>query len=184
MAGRLMTQRFVQKGILQGNDIVSNGSASYTFQLNDLTNSSEFTNLFDQYSIVGIKYRFSMTRDPSVNSGTAAASQGIFPYIKWAHDHDDSSAATEAQIIQYPRMREHWFSESSKHTRWFYLKPAVAQQAYGPISNGYTAKWNAWLDCAYPGTPHYGLKLFFGALYTNVNILVECKYLMKFKSVI
>lgn len=180
----LMTQRFVQKAILTGSDVVSSGSASYTFQLNDLPSSSEFTSLFDQYQIVGIKYRWVVTQDPSTNSQTAASRQGAFPYIKWVHDHDDSAGATEQQLQQYPRMREFWFSESSKVTRWHYLKPAVATQAYGTLSNGYVAKWRQYLDCGYPGTPHYGIKAYYNVLNTGVNILMECKYVLKFKSVI
>lgn len=184
LINHLSTMRFLQKGILTGNDVVPSGSASYTFSLNDLPSYTDFTNLFDQYSIVGIKYRFVCTQDPGVNSQTTAARQGSFPYIKWVHDHDDSAGATETQLQQYPRMHEHWFGESNKVTRWFYLRPAVATQAYGTISNGYVAKWKQYLDCGYPGTPHYGLKLFYNVLNSGVNILFECKYVLKLKSVI
>lgn len=181
---RLSTQRFVQKAVIAGNDVVSSGSVTYAFALNDIATYTEFTSLFDQYQIVGIKYRWVLTQDPSVNSQTAAAKQGAFPYIKWVHDHDDSGTATEAQIQQYPKMHEHWFSESKKATRWFFLKPAVAAQAYGPISNGYTARWRQWMDSGYPGTPHYGLKAYYNILYTGVNLLLETKYVLKLKSII
>lgn len=180
----LTTQRFVQKGLISGSDAVSSGSAAYTFSLSDLPAYTEFTNLFDQYQIVGIKYRWVTTQDPSTNSQTTASRQGAYPYIKWVHDHDDSAGLTETQLQQYPRMKEFWFSESSKVTRWYYLKPAVATQAYGTLSNGYIAKWRQFLDCGYPGTPHYGIKAYYNVLNTGVNLLFECKYVLKLKSVI
>lgn len=180
----LTTQRFVQKGLLTGNDTVPSGQVAYTFALSDLPAYTEFTNLFDQYQIVGIKYRWVITQDPSTNSQTATARQGAFPYIKWVHDHDDSGGASETVLQQYPRMKEFWFGESSKASRWFYLKPAIATQAYGTLSNGYVAKWRQWLDCGYPGTPHYGIKAFYNGLNLGLNVLFECKYILKLKSVI
>lgn len=181
----LVTQRFIQKAVLSGSDVVLSGGYGTSFQLSDLQNYTEFTNLFDQYSIVGIKYRWVMTRDPSTNSQTVAQNQGYFPYIKWVHDHDDASTpGSEVPLIQYPRMHEHWFSESSKVTRWFYLKPAVATQQYGTLANGYTAKWRQFLDSGYPGTPHYGLKAWYNSLCNGTFIMLECKYVLRFKSVI
>lgn len=170
---------------VNGSDILNNGTAAQTFKLNDLQNSTEFTSLFDQYMIVGIQYRFRIQRDPSVNSSTAVSNQGIFPRVFWVHDHDDSSApGSQQDLYQYPRMRELQFTANKDTTRWMYLKPAVATQIYGPVNVGYNAKWRTWLDCGYPGTPHYGIKLAYNNLNSGMQLYMDCKYILKFKSVI
>lgn len=170
---------------VNGSDILSASTSSVTFKLNDLINSTEFTSLFDQYMITGIQYRFRIQRDPSVNSSTGAVNQGVFPRVFWVHDHDDSSApATQSDLYQYPKMREMQFTANRDTTKWFYLKPAVATQIYGPVNVGYNAKWRTWLDCGYPGTPHYGIKLAYNNLYSGVQLYMDCKFILKFKSVI
>lgn len=182
----LSTKRFiVGKYGANGSDTLSSLSVSQTFALNDLPGHTEFQALFDQYQIKGVQYRFRIQRDPSVNSSTAVANQGIFPRVYWAHDHDDSgSSFTLADIVQYPRMREISFTANRDCTRWMYLKPAVAAQMFGTVYTGYSAKWRQWLDCAYPGTPHYGLKFHFANLYSGMQLYLDCKYILKFKSVI
>lgn len=170
---------------VNGSDTVNNGSNSVTFALGDVPSAAEFTSLFDQYMIVGIQYRWRVQRDPSVNSSTAIANQGIFPRIYWVHDHDDAGASsTVSSLSQYPRMRELAFTANKDCTRWQYLKPAVANSIYGSVYNGYTAKWRTWLDCGYPNTPHYALKFYYENLNAGMQLYLDCKYVLKFKSCI
>lgn len=170
---------------INGNDFVNSGTGSATFQLNALTNYAEFTALFDQYQIMGVQYRWRVQRDPSVNSSTASATQGIYPRLFWVHDHDDSSTpANQNVLFQYPRMREISFTDNKDTTKWYYLKPAVATQIYGPVNVGYSAKWRAWLDSNYPGTPHYGIKYAYNSLNSGMQLYMDCKFVLKFKTVI
>lgn len=182
----LTCKRFIE-GIygVNGNDFVNNGTNAVTFTLNNITSYTEFTNLFDQYQIAGIQYRWRIQRAPESNSNTASTYQGIFPRVYWVHDHDDSSVPANQQVLyQYPRMREFAFTDNKDCTKWYYLKPAVATQVYGPVNVGYNAKWRAWLDCNYPGTPHYGIKLAFNSLYSGMQLYMDVKYILKFKTVI
>lgn len=170
---------------VNGSDIANSGSNAVTFSLNDVPGTSEFTNLFDQYMITGIQYRWRVQRDPSVNNQTAAANQGIFPRIYWVHDHDSAEASsTIATLSQNPKMRDMAFTANKDCSRWQYLKPAVAQQMYGPVLTGYSAKWRTWLDCGYPGTPHYAVKFYYDNLNAGMQLYMDCKYILKFKSVI
>lgn len=183
---QLITKRTViGKYGVNGSDTASDLAVSQSFALNDLASNAEFTSLFDQYQIIGIQYRFRIQRDPSVNNQTASNNQGVFPRLYWVHDHDDSSASfTLNNLVQYPKMKEISFTANKDCTRWYYLRPAVASQMYGPVFTGYSAKWKQWLDCGYPGTPHYGLKFYYERLYSGVQLYLDCKYIIKFKSVI
>lgn len=179
----LRTQRWVFGGDVAGTDAVNSGSFVKTFSLNDVPAAAEFTSLFDQYKLVGIKYRFVCIRDPA-NANTTSY-QGIFPRIMWVHDHDSAqTVASFGELQQYATAREMYFSESTKKTRWMYLKPAVANSIYNGVYNGYNARWRVWCDSGYPGVPHYGLRCFFSELYSGMTIRLECKYLLQFKTVI
>lgn len=56
-----------------------------SFSLQDLTNAAEFTDLFDQYRIAGIKMRVS----PVINVNTNSANTNVIPEIQWFRDFDD-----------------------------------------------------------------------------------------------
>lgn len=182
--GHLTTKRFVYGGDLSGSDTVPSLGGSKYFALNDLPSSGEFTSLFDQYMITGISYRWVIIRDPiKVNTSTY---QGIYPRVMWVHDHDSVQTPTAfSDLQQYPRCQEVYFTSDRMKTRWYYLKCAVAQQFYnGVTTSGYGAKWRQWLDSGYPGTQHYGLRWFYSELYAGEILRLECKYHLKFKSVI
>lgn len=180
---RLTTQRWVFGGDVAGNDLIPSGSFTKVFKLDDMPNHGEFTALFDQYKIVGIKYRWVCVKDPQ-NANTVA-NQGFFPRVMWVHDHDSAQAvASFAELQQYANVREVYFSESVKKTRWMYLKPAVANSIYNGTYNGYNARWRVWCDSGYPAVPHYGLRAYFSELYTGVTVRLECKYQLQLKTVI
>lgn len=179
----LLTRRFNNTVFYAGSDINPQGGVAKSFALSDLTNYTEFTALFDQYQITGIQYRFVITINPDFVTNTAY--RGIYPLIRWVHDHDDASApATEALVVQYPKMHEFNFAPDKNVTRWFYLKPAIASQAYGSVFSGYSAKWRQFLDSGYPGTPHYGIKAYCTNVFAGMTINLETRYVLKFKSVI
>lgn len=180
----LITKRFVFGGDVAGSDTVSSGGIGKYFALSDVPGYGEFQALFDQYQIVGISYRWVCVRSPE--SVTTAANKGIYPRVLWAHDHDSAQTPVSFnEIQQYPKAREMYFTADKSCTRWYYVKTAVASMVYqGVTASAYTAKWKAWIDSTYPNTQHYGIRAFYSELYAGNTMRLECRYHMKFKSVI
>lgn len=179
----LITKRFCFAGDWSGNDLVSSAGLSKTFALNELPNSTEFTSLFDQYMITGISYRWVCIREPG--KVTTAANQGYYPRVMWVHDHDSAQVpASFADLQQYSRCQEYYFTSDRMKTKWFYLKPAVANSVYNGVYNGYSAQWRLWLDSGYPGTPHYGIRAYYSENFAGNSLRLETKFHLKFKSVI
>lgn len=125
-----------------------------TFKLSDLTNATEFTNLFDKFRICAVKLeivpKFSGN---DMNPGTT------FPGAPCIHSVLDYNDATNPgdlnelmQYSNYKRTRGH-----NIHKRYF--KPCVLAANYeGSVTTAYTSKWKVWLDCTDSGTAHFGLK--------------------------
>lgn len=180
----LTTKRWNSFISLTGSDTNPSPVNGHFFRLNDLAQFSDFTNLFEQYMIVGIQYRWTLKINPDFV--TTAANRGLYPYIKWAHDHDDASTTpTLNDIVQYPKMQEFIFSPDKPHSRWYYLKPAVANSVYGTaVTTAYAPAWRVWCDNAYPGIQHYGIKVVGDQIYTGQQVFLECRYIIKLKGVV
>lgn len=179
----LKCRRFVYKLTLAGNDTLSTGSGAVTFSLSDVPNAGEFTGLFDQWCLTGVMYRWVIKRDP--NAANTATYKGLYPRVCWVHDHDSAqSTSTLNDLQQFNRMSEMYFGDSKMNSKWNYLKPACANSVYNGVYNGYSALWRRWLDSAYPAVPHYGIRYYYDALYAGISIELECKYLLKFKTLI
>jgi len=78
---------------------------SYSFKLNDVPNHTEFTALFDQYTIRRIKYRWALNRSPDYGGAVVSnvyntTVQGIFPRIMWVHDYDGGAVPTNFADLQ------------------------------------------------------------------------------------
>lgn len=179
-----MTKRMVL-GLktVTGSDATPAAGDGVVFRLNDVTQFTEFTNLFDEYKITGVAYRWVITRDPS--NASTAANAGRYPRVIWTHDHDSAqlpSAATD--ILQYAKSNEIWFTDNRQCSKWYYIKPAMAMLLYNGVTSGYGSKWGQWIDCNSPSLEHYGLRFWYDSLFTGVNLQLECKYYMRFKTVI
>jgi len=172
-------KRFVdKKANIVGNDAVPAGISAVTFQLNDVTQATEFTSLFDQYKIGGIQYRWVVSKDPMV------ATSKTFPRLVTVHDYDDNTPGNLNDLYQYPKMKEFWFTESRNATPWAFLKPARQSVEYeSPTNSAYRPTWKGFIDCASPATPHYAIKYAWEALQTGMNIYLQCRYYLVFKNV-
>ena len=159
------------------------GGTYWTLQ--DVRNYTEFTNLFDQYRILGVKmtlYPQSNTAEAGTQSDTSLP-RGI-PTLTWAIDLDDSSTPTELQVLM---------EDSRSHTRYFnkpvsiFLKPrahnTIAGSAQALLPRG------TWVDSNYDQVPYYGVK--FGihvpspnpstqtpwfAFKTQIKIYLQCRH--------
>lgn len=149
------------------------------FRLDQLPNSSEFTNLFEQFKITSIKLRF----QPSFNDSTAgAAAASRLSVFHLAKDHDDIGFPTSVdQLYQYDSYRQ--FRCDRPWT--IVLRPKVLPLVYGTaLVNSYGVSANTWVSCDNPATPHYGIKyaMDLGAVNSAITVKVFARFTVKLKS--
>lgn len=126
---------------------------SYSFQLSDLPNYTEFTGLFDAYRITGVEVIFYPVNTVNTTGAAVNPTQAIT-----CVDFDGISGPTlVSDLEQYDTAKWHWGLRPIKRK----LVPRVALAAYSGAFTSYAeAKENQWIDCASPSVQHYGL--FFG----------------------
>jgi len=122
---------------------------AYSFKLSDLPNYTEFTSLFDQYKIARVTLYF-VQRNFTQNISTSVST----PWFIYAIDKDDAVAPTAySQLLEYPGSRITTMSRPHKVS----FVPMIATDVYNGVSTAYSSA-SRFVDCTYPGVPHYGFK--------------------------
>lgn len=153
-----------------------------TFNLNQCPSVTEFTTLFDQYMLSGVKYRFVLSKD--ITRFTTAGVQGAFPFLTWVHDFDGQVTTSIDGLRQYASCRELQFTQNQTRSRWFYIRPASQTASFLNLtSSAYGPQWNKWIDVSYPSVPHYGVSGVCTSLFAGVNISMEAIFYLRFKGV-
>lgn len=128
---------------------------SLKFRLDQLTNYTEFTNLFDSYKLNGVKVLMSQFYNTS-----SVTSIGL-PWIEHFNDHDNSIPETVFQVRQRMGVKTKYYS-ATKQVVAMYVKPKVQQAVFSNVASGITfgvsPRQSQWLDCAQPGIEHYAIK--------------------------
>lgn len=151
-----------------------------TFKLSNLPNTTEFTNLFDQFRIVMVEAEY-------VFSTHILASQARYPRITFAVDYSDASnPATESEVLQYQNAESFQFGQV-KHTFKRVLKPLAALAAYQGTFTAYgTASSTQWFDTNNSSVEYYGTKEWINnyntTLATGAVINVYHRYHLEFKN--
>lgn len=156
------------------------------FTLSSIPNVTDFTHLYDQYKINGVKVSFiprgtnSDIGNPISSPGYTGQSVGVFSAL----DYDDNNSPTSIQqLCEYQNMK--MTRSHQVHTR--YLKPRLL--ATGPLnSTGTTAntmvRKPTWIDCTDTLVPHFGVKY---CLQQAPNVAqqfdVKVDYYLAFKAV-
>lgn len=127
---------------------------SLMFAFNQQTNSTEFTNLFDQYKI---KYGTVRVQNNGNISGTQSG--GILPYIEYVQDHDDNTPPPAADFRERMGIKTAYFSSSRVMIKMG-VSPKPATTLYNTlVSSGYGVPGKApWINTSNPAVPHYGIK--------------------------
>jgi len=180
--GRLVTGNRVYRCtqfVEYGNQFTSSGGgevdgAKY-FILNDLTQVSSFTSLFDQYKIEEIEIWWSTTA-----SGLVGASDNT----RWLNviDYDDANALTFNQLLQYPNVED--LSRNEGCYRRF--RPHIATAAYNagsPVFSGF-ANETGWIDSGSPSVQHYGAKVALSATASTYVLTLRARFHLAFRNVI
>lgn len=169
-------QRYVTSFIVVPPGAGATGFAT-SFKLNDLVNSSEFTQLYDQYMIKGIKVSLIPRYSQNPSAPVPAQGGNVWSVL----DYDDVTAPTTIDtLMQYQnvkRTRTHMV-----HSRYF--KPAVAAEIFNTgLTTNYNPKKNVWLDCNLDTTEHYGIKWWVDQTNAGVTLDLQVKMYLAFKNV-
>lgn len=183
MLNKCYCKRFVTKNAISGSDVAPAAGIAYAFSLDEVPGYTDFTNMFDQYQITGIAYRFVINKNDSEGI-TTAANKGSFVRIMHVVDHNDTSTPTSfAELQQFPYVKEEWLSDSRPVSRWYYQTPSILNTVNSLVANNYNPTFKKWLDTGYPGTRHYGLKVFYDQHYAGRFWQLEMKYYVKLKEI-
>lgn len=169
---------------VNGNDTLPSTDGSTQFAMSNVAGSGELLNLFDNFRIIKVLYRWVITRDPSEYSGATTLAKGLFPRVTWCHDFNSSATLNRTAMLQRANMREFYFTASAQKTRWYTLNPAFLMQGYeGVTTAAYSPKWRQWLDTQDQASPHYGILYNISENYAGNSVRLEAKLVMEFKGV-
>lgn len=133
----------------------SNFASFFRYRLSDLVNVSEFTNLYDQYKIKGIR----MTFEYAHNISTADGSSVPLPKLVYFRDFDDQGITTQMELEQREAITTRL---TLNRPRTLLIKPRFkryVQQSDTPaLSSPAETYARGWLDCGNTNIQHYGLK--------------------------
>nr|WPR18779.1 MAG: capsid protein [Chemarfal virus 102] len=129
--------------------------ASINFRINQLPQFTEFTQLYDQYKINGVKLEIIPQYD-SANVGAIGTNQISQNYL--INDYDDVLVPTTMDtLMQNQTVKRCPSTAVMKH----YIKPCIAMQVFNTgITSTYAAR-RGFVDCNSADTEHYGVKLGF-----------------------
>lgn len=163
----------------------------------DLKNVTEFSNLYDRYMLIGVKYMFRLVTNPNTehNTGSSSNTQTLignntFPELWACADYDDSAAITRSQIQEYQNVRRRVL-QPNRVTSIYLAAPRVKTGALdaSTVKASVMAKPYQWIDMAQTTIDHFGLKIVICAptptvnLNPDFNVHVEAKYYFKCKDV-
>lgn len=164
-------------GSVSGNNI-----GTTVFKLNDLPNNNELTSLFDNYCIRRVQYRWVCTRNADYT--TTASKYGVYPRMTWVHDFNDSNPQNRNILMQYPKMREFFFTPDRQATPWQTLKPASLSVMFETgVQTAYKPTWGAFVDTLDTQMAHYGIKYAYTDLYEGMSLIMEAKVTIDLKGI-
>lgn len=145
---------------------VSYYSFAHMFTLGMLPDYAEFTTLFDQYKISGVKLRitpYSTAQMAQTGVGTAN-NQTLSVLMHSVLDHDDYTAPAAGTtginaLRQYRTYKTRNFLARNGQPINIWLRPRIATAAYGSgVFSSYANSKPLWIDCDSINVEHYGIK--------------------------
>jgi len=155
------------------NSLSSATSFAFQFSLADITNSSNFAAIFDQYRFLAIR----ATLIPRVNNIPYSYSS---PPLYTAVDYDNNSAVGVNAIRAYSNCLESQWYERVERV----FKPHLAIAAYNGAFSGYANQQDEWIDSTSTGVSHYGLKWATEQTTSVYSIDLELEYWLEFRNII
>lgn len=132
---------------------------SLAFQLNQMMNSTDITNLFDQYRIDSAKVELHANFNLDGSAPGQFARSYLIPWVEYIQDYDDGTLPTISGMREKMGCRTKYFSaDRPKITMG--VRPRFAASVYKTaLSSAYAlGSRNTWLNCDSPDVPHYSIK--------------------------
>lgn len=163
---------------ISGNDSQPQVKGAFTFTLQDLPAYTEFTNLYDQFRILGVRLQMKLNVSPDAQT----ASTSNYPVLYYVRDYDDNTApTTTSEINQYANLKKKVLRPNSFVN--IYLKPAVLVQTYETsVATGYSPKWKQWIDCTDSATQYFAMKYYIDGLWSRYEVDVHSTYYLQFRN--
>jgi len=163
------------------------------FSLDSIAQYTDIQNISDRYKIDKVKVTFwcaqtqAVANDPDVRAITPQAITAM-PTIRWDEDRDDTQVGTVQAFKARMNSKVGNMANGRRITCW--VTPVPAPTVYTAVTGGAYSVPSAplYINTAYPGVPHYGLKGIFenvqgaiadpaGQVYNvGVNIMCETVY--------
>lgn len=141
------------------------GAAAMSFKLSDVPNYASFVNMFDQYRIMCVVYKFV----PYVTSNSLMSAGDTFNgYNVVGMDFNDANApGTQDDVL---KLRYHRCFPLTKYFT-YKIKPKAEMSFYNTtLTTGYgNASRKIWVDTTNAAIPYYGLKFY----YTNASVPIS-----------
>jgi len=157
---------------------------AYSFQLSDLPNYTEFTNLFDQFKITSITAKFIYSQSQA-STVVPASTPAYSPMLYQVIDYNDATALSIPEnYLQY----QNCYVGNLIKTRSVEFQPKISIATYTGAFTGY-GNTAMWIDTASSGTQHYGLKFYIEPLTsgTGSNLIgyltIVLRYNLQFRQV-
>jgi len=161
------------------------GTLCLKFSLDNVTNSTEFTTLFDQYRIVKVVVRIVPFFSQSLTGAAATATLAqTAVLVHSCIDNDDvtAPALSDAGISEIRQFNSYRMMNITNGRGYFkrtiYPRTAVPVYGTGAFASYAMGNKKMWLDCQNPDTEHYGLKMIFESSYSGVASVLyfKCEY--------
>lgn len=146
---------------------------SMAFQLNQIINFTDLTNIADFYKIKYITVKITF-----LQSEANVGAQKIMPQLQYIVDHDDASVPTSVNQFR-EKMGARFKTFKPNEARKIQLVPKIRTPVFDGVAlNAYQpGKSGAWLDSDYPAIPHYGVK----GILSNVDLSLVTNAWTSFK---
>lgn len=154
------------------------GRAANFISLSNVPDVTDFTNLFDQFTIDSLEVHFVLPR-AAISAGNSA----IFPTLAFAYDPNDSTAPTTiGDVLSYDNVTVRQFSESNRQIS-FRIKPKMQQSLAAGAATSAVSLWCSTSTAS--TTPWLGFK-FWLVDYNSTStagsvVTVYLKYHMRFR---
>lgn len=131
---------------------------AYTFALTDLPNSGEYTALYDQYKITGIKLAI-IWRSSNLSMIETNNTQGVgMPYMYYVVDRDDATVTSISDMREFSKAKRFEFDTGKRVCNIFFKPNTLVETYLSAVTTGYQVQFDRWIDMSQPALPFWGFK--------------------------
>lgn len=138
---------------------------SHNFRLQNVLAPTDFTNLYDRYKIVGVKYRIFYHQNQAQVQGAQ-----MLPLMHFSLDSDDSTAPGSLSAVSAKGDCKTKVLGNQQYIQ-MYIRPKVAGSLYqSGVTAAYDVEKSKWINSTYPAVEHYGIKTWLNNVYMAVGV--------------